>query len=300
MQITNLQTIPKGPTECQGWPWTEESPPLPLIMPNGRPWPKISIVTPSYNQGRFLEETIRSVLLQNYPNLEYIIMDGGSTDNSVEIIRKYEPWLKYWVSEKDEGQSDAINKGFALSEGSILGWLNSDDVYYSNSLHDVATLDWDKTDFCYGKGMWISRSGQNICTYPTFKPNKYSLYFTCTLCQPAVFFANAVRCELGDFSKEYYCAFDYEFWLRAVMKEMKFQYVPKLLAKSRMYPQNKSLSGQMTVNEESAKLMRKYYHQVNLNSIRKRFYKFWVNRLTNRQCKLLAANLLADETNLLS
>ena len=84
--------------------------------------------TPSYNQGQFIEETIRSVLLQGYPDLEYIIIDGGSTDHSVEIIRKYEPWLTYWVSERDRGQSHAINKGFCRSTGVLLGWLNSDDV----------------------------------------------------------------------------------------------------------------------------------------------------------------------------
>lgn len=99
------------------------------LTPSGKPWPKISIITPSYNQGQFLEATICSVLAQNYPNLEYIVIDGGSTDNSVEIIKKYEEYLTYWVSEKDAGQYDAINKGFARCSGEIMAWLNSDDMY---------------------------------------------------------------------------------------------------------------------------------------------------------------------------
>jgi len=107
---------------------------MPDTMPNGGAWPKISIVTPSYQQGQFIEETIRSVLLQGYQNLEYIVIDGGSTDESVSIIRKYEPWLTHWVSEKDQGQSHAINKGFAKATGDILAWLNSDDFYLPSAL----------------------------------------------------------------------------------------------------------------------------------------------------------------------
>ena len=107
-------------------------------MPSGRPWPRISVVTPSYNQANFLEETIRSVLLQGYPRLEYLVIDGGSDDGSVEIIEKYAPWLAYWTSGPDRGQSDAINKGLNRASGHILAWLNSDDVYYPNALHTVA------------------------------------------------------------------------------------------------------------------------------------------------------------------
>ena len=105
---------------------------------DGSPWPRISIVTPSYNQGQFVEETIRSVLLQGYPDLEYIIMDGGSANQSAEIITRYERWLTYWVSENDRGQSHAINKGFRRSSGAILGWLNSDDVLLPDALATVA------------------------------------------------------------------------------------------------------------------------------------------------------------------
>jgi glycosyltransferase involved in cell wall biosynthesis len=133
-----LFELPPPPAGKTGWPWTEETPALPAARSDGSAWPRITIVTPSYNQGQFIEETIRSVILQGYHDLEYIIIDGGSRDQSVEIIKQYEPWLTYWVSEQDRGQSHAINKGFDRSTGLILGWLNSDDVLLPNALATVA------------------------------------------------------------------------------------------------------------------------------------------------------------------
>src|SRR5437763_884238 len=101
-------------------------------------FPKITVITPSYNQGKFLEETIVSVISQGYPNLEYMLIDGGSTDNSIDIIKKYRTYFSYWISEKDSGQSEAINKGLKKATGEIISWLNSDDLYTAGCLQHVA------------------------------------------------------------------------------------------------------------------------------------------------------------------
>ena len=126
--------------------------------------PKLSIITPSLNQGKFLEETIPSVLNQNYPNLEYVIIDGGSTDNSVAIIKRYEKHLTYWISEQDNGQADAINKGFEKTTGDIINWINSDDLLAADSLNSL-TKEIRKNpnaDFYFGDYLIIDKNGREL------------------------------------------------------------------------------------------------------------------------------------------
>lgn len=134
MRCPTLAALPPPAADRIGWPWTEESLGLPEYDTAGRPWPRLTVVTPSFNQGRFIEETIRSVLLQGYPNLEYFVVDGGSTDQTIETIKKYSPWIDAWISEPDRGQSAAINRGLAMGSGVLAAWINSDDWLCKNAL----------------------------------------------------------------------------------------------------------------------------------------------------------------------
>ncbi len=230
-----LDDLPSPPEGQTGWPWTEQTGPLPETQPNGEPWPKISIVTPSYNQGQFIEETIRSVLLQGYPNLDYIVVDGGSTDQTVNILEKYDPWIDHWVSEPDEGQSDAVNKGFRQASGEIFAWLNSDDYYAPGALRMMADAFSEATDTVgaiVGIGHKIDEEG-DITYTPSISDLSRDAFLNWmsggNFMQPACFFRNEAWEQHGPLRTELRYALDVDLWLR-MSTEFDFAVVNEAIA----------------------------------------------------------------------
>lgn len=243
-----LKKLPPPPSNKTGWCWTEQNQTLPLVSADREEYPLISIVTPSYNQADFLEETIRSVLLQSYPNLEYIIIDGGSTDGSVEIIRKYEPYLAYWVSESDRGQSDALNKGFKRATGDLIGWQNSDDTYQPHAFEYVAKtyLSHPEADVIYGLVNHIDRESQFITEYPVQPATIENMIPYSAVTNHSVFYTDKIFKEGNFIDINLKHCMDQEFILRLLLKQYKFIFEPKIIANWRLYDLTKS-SQQMDI-----------------------------------------------------
>jgi glycosyltransferase involved in cell wall biosynthesis len=225
--------------------------------------PKISIVTPSYNQGQYLEDTILSVLGQGYPNLEYLIYDAASTDNSVAIIKKHEKKLSFWISEKDNGQADAINKGFAKATGEILMWLNSDDVLMPNVLHFIAEQYLEKGDGIYfgncihfkenSNGSLYS-SGSNVgASYDTIP-----LELGDTIIQPSSFWSKKVWLQNGILVADFHFGFDWEWFLRAKNNKIPFYSLNKPISLYRIHDGHKTGVGGKKRQEELLKIYEIY------------------------------------------
>ncbi len=208
------------------------------------PLPLVSIITPSFNQGAFIRATIESVLSQDYPNLEYLVIDGGSTDDTLEVLRSYGDRF-FWVSEPDRGQSHAINKGFARASGEILAWLNSDDVYLPGAIsQSVAFLQaHPEIDLVYGDAQLIDAEGRILRPLVASKPFSLTNILTrfSTLAQPSAFFRARVLERAGPLNERLHYMMDFDFWLRIGLCGQGY-YLPGVRAQMRFHPSSKSMS----------------------------------------------------------
>lgn len=206
--------------------------------------PKFSIVTPSYNQGHFLEETILSVLNQRYPHTEYIIVDGGSTDSSVEVIKRYESKLAWWVSEKDRGQAHAINKGLERVTGDIVAYLNSDDVFLPGAFDMVAKIFMERPhiNWLAGNCILFGNAAEACVKYPTPAADIASWLHFNRLPQQSTFWRRSVMQKHGLFEEKFRYSFDYEYWVRLVHGGERCETVDFPLAGFRLHPQSKTVA----------------------------------------------------------
>lgn len=241
-----LHTLPVISSDLRkGWPWAEETPPN--MYDRATPWPKITIITPSYNQGQFLEETIRSVLLQNYPNLEYIVIDGRSSDESVDIIKKYGQWIDYWVSEKDRGQSHAINKGLVRATGDIIQWINSDDVLRPQTLFEVAQvlLHHPKKNCLIGPTWAFGIADRILAPTPIF-PQLRQTVSAARINQPGTFFRAEAFRAITPVHEELHYMMDLHIWLRYLLiyGTEKIAFTDQLLVNFREHANSKTVSSE--------------------------------------------------------
>lgn len=247
MNSHKVVRLPAPPHGKLDWPWMHETTTL-MNMCNGE-WLRISIIIPTYNQARYLEQTIRSILLQEYPNLELIIIDGGSTDGSVEIIKKYTEFINYWTSEKDRGQTHAINKGLEKASGDILAYLNSDDIYLPGAFFAVAQFVKENpdVDLVYGGCQVIDEFGNktgerwgDISSLLEILDLWDVWWKKKNFVQPEVFWTRRIAEKTGPFREELYFVMDYEYWLRIFMGGGKSGKINHLLAAFRITSDQKS------------------------------------------------------------
>jgi glycosyltransferase involved in cell wall biosynthesis len=210
---------------------------------NQSEFPKVSIVTPSFNQGRYLEATIRSVLEQDYPNIEYILVDGGSKDESIDIIRKYEDRFAWWVSEKDRGHADALNKGFAHASGEYMAWLNSDDVYHPGAVAEAVAFlrENPQVGMVYADANLIDTRGELLGKFASKQTDyRRMLRGSVHIPQATTFWRTSVWRQVGPLSLTLFFGFDYDFWVK-VAKVSEVRYLPRLWADFRIHGEGKSV-----------------------------------------------------------
>ena len=258
--VRHLSDIAAPLRNASGWPWDME-PVLPRFAKEEIAWPRISIVTPSYNQAQFVEETVRSVLLQGYPNLEYIVLDGASTDGSVEMLGRYQQHFDYWASGKDGGHAPALIKGFQQATGEIIGFVNSDDLLLPGALWEAGRFfaRHANAELVVGKSVQIDTDSK--VTYPVvgLAPTFHSLLFYGSggFNQPASFWKRAAMLEAGIFDVSYFFSFDYDMYLRLTRRK-KASRIDRYLAAFRLHPASKTSTIHDVQLSDNAALRRRY------------------------------------------
>lgn len=218
---------------------------------------KVTVVTPSYNQGMYIRRTIESVLSQEIDDLEYLVVDGGSNDETISILKEYEGKLT-WVSEKDKGQTDAVNKGIRAAHGDIIGWLNSDDIYYPRAIRKVLEVfeNHPEVNIVYGNANHIREDDSFIEEYYTEDFDYEKLKDVCFICQPSLFFRKSLVDKYGYLDDKLQYCMDYDYWLR-LGKGENFYRLNELIAGSRLYDDNKTLGARRKVHEEMLRMQEK-------------------------------------------
>lgn len=218
--------------------------------------PFFTIITPSFNQGRFIERTIESVISQNFDSLEYIIFDGGSSDETLSILKTFGNSIR-WIYEPDTGQAHAVNKGLKLAKGQVIGWLNSDDIYYRRALQTVHDMfiEHPEIEILYGMADHIDENDNIIEPYYNEHWNYDRLKEICYICQPAVFFRKSIVDQFGMLDETLKYCMDYEYWLR-IGRQKPFYYLKQRIAGSRFYEDTKTLSSVVEVHLEILKMFK--------------------------------------------
>jgi glycosyltransferase involved in cell wall biosynthesis len=217
------------------------------------------VITPSYNQGQFLEETLRSVLLQGYPNLEYIVIDGGSQDESRALLEKYAPFLSFWVSEKDQGQTHAINKGLRQATGAVMGWLNSDDLLLPDALNQIGRAFLrPQTQVVCGFRYFMSADSRLMQGWIRGLPHPHVVRHRNILAQETVYWRREVWEALGELDESLYFCMDYDYWQRMVAVGYRFRLLPHYLGAFRQHESSKSLTQERIHKRELALLYPRY------------------------------------------
>ena len=227
--------------------------------------PVVSIVTPSYNMAGFLEETIESVLAQDYPRIEYLVMDGGSTDGTRQILEKYSGRLRFF-SAPDGGQAQAVNRGFQLSTGSIFAFLNADDTYLPGAVSIAVRhlMAHPEAAVVYGEAYHVAESGSVIQRYPTQPFDATRFQTRCYICQPASFMRRDVFQSAGGLDPELHFALDYDLWIR-IAREHRMVKIDEYLATSRVHANNKTVRNTRSVFHEVFRVLRRHYRYVPCN-----------------------------------